>query len=461
MKKLILSALIFSVSVSCTSDWQNSVNENIKNGDFEQALQTMNNLSDDEITNNKRQIDSLTIIINRIKNDFKLTPEEGVKQIEERIGKVSSSQIQEWKEKKYIETMLIDGKEMWFRKAVRNFWLLCPEYIKNEESDSAALSCIYNGQKLDSTNCFDWKKMTIKFTLDVDSNSVPEGEIITAWLPIPLNTVRQKNFEVISASHEYVKSENSPHNTLCLKTKADKGKDTHFEIVYSYDVAGQTYDKTDLLENLKPYNTESEEYKNYTSSDGKHILLTEDMKKISDSIVGTETNPVLKCVKIYNWICSNFPWAGARDYGTIKNIPEYVLNIKHGDCGQVTLLYITLVRSLGIPARWESGWMLHPWGVNYHDWGETYFEGIGWVPTDVSFGRDNNQKINDFYKFSTDRYRMASNSNYSCPLSPTKKYLRTEPLDFQAGEVEWNGGNIEIQNFSSSLKILNVENINY
>lgn len=30
--------------------------------------------------------------------------------------------------------------------------------------------------------------------------------------------------------------------------------------------------------------------------------------------------------------------------------------------------------------------MMHPKAWNLHDWAEIYFEGIGWVPVDQSFG---------------------------------------------------------------------------
>ena len=68
------------------------------------------------------------------------------------------------------------------------------------------------------------------------------------------------------------------------------------------------------------------------------------------------------------------------------NIPMYVLESGHGDCGMVTLLFMTLCRYKGIPTRWQSGFMMHPSGWNLHDWAEVYFEGPGWVPVDESFG---------------------------------------------------------------------------
>ena len=54
---------------------------------------------------------------------------------------------------------------------------------------------------------------------------------------------------------------------------------------------------------------------------------------------------------------TTFPWAGAREYSTITNISDYALHAGHADCGQQTLLLITLLRLNGIPARWQSGWV--------------------------------------------------------------------------------------------------------
>ena len=201
---------------------------------------------------------------------------------------------------------------------------------------------------------------------------------------------------------------------------------------------------------VEPYKI-TDEYKKYTSSEAPHMIVTDEMRRLAKEIVGEETNPVLQASMVYDWIVSRFPWAGAREYSTIPNMPEYVLLNKHGDCGQVALLYITLVRSLGIPARWESGWMLHPDEINWHDWAETYFEGVGW---DVSFGRSAyGTPMADYYKTGIDVYRMASNEAVGQKLSPEKKYIRSETVDFQPGEVEWRGGNLYYDTWKSHLEV--------
>ena len=153
----------------------------------------------------------------------------------------------------------------------------------------------------------------------------------------------------------------------------------------------------------------------------------------------------------------HFPWASAREYSTLGNIPMYVLENRHGDCGQVGLLLVTMCRYAGVPARWQSGWMLHPGAVNMHDWSEVYYEGIGWVPTDVSFGRGRSAvRDNDdeyyFYTKGLDAYRLICNSDYSGHFFPAKQFIRSETVDFQRGEVEWEGGNLYFNQWSGWIE---------
>jgi hypothetical protein len=127
----------------------------------------------------------------------------------------------------------------------------------------------------------------------------------------------------------------------------------------------------------------------------------------------------------------------------------------HGDCGIKTLLFITLCRYNGIPARWQSGWMLHPGNVNLHDWGEIYFEGIGWIPVDQSFGIIDSEIEDAKYFFfgGTDQFHMIVNEDYSDQFYPQKNYERSETVDFQRGELEWRGGNLYFDKWNYNMKV--------
>jgi transglutaminase-like putative cysteine protease len=157
----------------------------------------------------------------------------------------------------------------------------------------------------------------------------------------------------------------------------------------------------------------------------------------------------------YRWINDNIIWTSAIEYGLMPDIPGYVLKNRRGDCGMQTLLFLSLCRYEGIPARWQSGWMLHPGHVNLHDWSEVYIEPEGWVPVDVSFKLQpsENQKVSEFYISGIDSYRLIVNKDYGTPLYPPKKFPRSEPLDFQRGEVEWKGGNIYFNKWKYDMEV--------
>ncbi len=141
---------------------------------------------------------------------------------------------------------------------------------------------------------------------------------------------------------------------------------------------------------------------------------------------------------------------------------EYdVLRERHGDCGQVSLLYISLMRSLGVPARWESGWMIHTRREKTTTTGpRCIFEGVGWVPVDVSFGRYGNTSDADaraiLLSRCMDAHRFATNKGVCGDLYPAKRFVRSETVDFQAGEVECSRGNLFYPGWDSSFTLLSV-----
>ena len=54
---------------------------------------------------------------------------------------------------------------------------------------------------------------------------------------------------------------------------------------------------------------------------------------------------------------------------------------------------------------------------------------------------------------------MASNETIGDKLSPEKKYIRSETVDFQPGEVEWRKGNLYYDTWKSHLTVNSIEKI--
>ncbi len=410
----------------------------------------------------------------RLLVDFCLTEAQVKDYIRKYIPDVTDEQMRKWEDDKSLEYMVLDGEKRYFRNAGPNLFRLdslCrdiklakegkvvsgSEKVNKENLPEIISSVKESGQSLGAP-----KRMRVTYTLTVDTNAVPAGEIVRCWLPYPRADIkRQQGVKLISTSEpEFLLSpETCAHSTLYMEKRATLDEPTVFSETFEYTSYGEWHNLKP--EDVQPYDTTTALYKEYTVEREKHIIFSPRLRELASKLTEGENNPYLKAQRIFRWIDAHFPWASAREYSTIDNIPEYVLDNRHGDCGQVTLLFVTLCRICGIPAHFQSGFMMHPNAWNLHDWAEVYFEGVGWVPVDQSFGIPTfaeNQDETLFFLGGIDSWRMIVNSDYGMPLVPAKKYPRSETVDFQRGEVEWDGGNLYFPQWDYTMDI---EYLNY
>jgi transglutaminase-like putative cysteine protease len=191
-------------------------------------------------------------------------------------------------------------------------------------------------------------------------------------------------------------------------------------------------------------------------------VFTPEIRELSKRIAGDETNPAARAKKFYDWIADNIKYSYAIEYSTIRNISDYCRTKGYGDCGQEALLFMTLCRLNGIPARWQTGWNLFPGAQSIHDWCEIYLEPYGWMPVDPykgifamryanSLTPEQRREVRDFYFGGLDYYRMAANSDHNQALDPPKHSMRSDDVDFQRGELEWGDHNIYLDQYSWDL----------
>lgn len=465
MKKFCFAVWMASVAFSAIATVPARISAMMENGEFNKVERL---IGDGEEGMTAYESDSVLAIISRIRSDFSLSYDEGVAAIMQKYPHASSRLIDDWEAANYIETKVIDGKKMMFAKSPRNLGLVAPElavadrYKQMKGAANLANFARTAIEEADADGFGKWRRVKVKFAIDVDADAVDKGKTIRVWMPFPIESERQANATLLSSTDKAVFARDAVHNTIYMERKAD-GKVAHFEAVMQYDVRSKTISQDAMLRRLLPYDTSSDIYKKYTAQELPQIQKSADLNDLAWKIVGNETNPVLQASLVFNWIDARFPWAGAREYSTIPCLPRYVLERGYGDCGQVTLLYITLLRNLGIPARWESGWWLAPGDSGMHDWGEVYFEGIGWVPVDMSYGMiaaADTPEVAYFYKSGMDFYRFAANKGVCGLLSPEKKYVRSETVDSQLGEVEWDGGNLFYhKDWHPKFEILSIEEL--
>ncbi|MEK6951063.1 MAG: transglutaminase-like domain-containing protein [Nanoarchaeota archaeon] len=95
--------------------------------------------------------------------------------------------------------------------------------------------------------------------------------------------------------------------------------------------------------------------------------------------------------KIANWVDENVNYDLTTLTAETSQKASWVLENKRGVCDEMTSLFVAMLRSLGIPARFVSGVSYttsdlfdYPWQP--HGWAEVYFPDIGWVSFDITFG---------------------------------------------------------------------------
>ncbi len=470
---LLFPVLMFSIFACNPGTDCNKLSENIvaqyNTGNYNTLQRLADSLKGNcpDDLNSIRKADSLVEISGRTALDFSLRWEQVRQRLENYNIAFNDSLISQWEKKNWLEFRVINNEKKYFSRTASNLRLLKLFYEdrkKRDEMEKTDSDLILRKdhtakvirESKDGNQPVAPVKIDIKYTITVDADVVPDGETIRCWLPWPKeNHVRQQDVTFISASlNNYVIAPDSMvHRTLYMESKAQKGKPTLFSISFSLISSAQYFCLPDLK--ILPYNKDSELYKKYTKEQLPQICFTEEIRKLADSITESADTPAARVREIYMWFKENIPWTGALEYGIMPNIPEYVFTNRRGDCGMQTFLFMSMLRYKGIPVRWQSGWMVPPGSENLHDWCEVYYEGPGWVPADVSYVLQSTEdsRVKEFYLSGIDSYRLILNDGVAGELFPPKKFMRSEPYDFQRGEVEWRGGNLYFDKWNYNIEI--------
>jgi len=446
------------------------INQEIGAGNFTRARQLIaDRISEQKMSpKEKYELQFQSELLDRIRLDF-IRDEEYVRDaLAKYFPDFTDQQMREWERSNQLEMRIIDGQKKYFRHAVPNLFRANADAkrrkieidgIHESKLDSflqSYLPEIVNVAKMRGKSIVMPVKLRFNYTLTVDANAVPPGEAVRAWLPFPRSDrERLTDVQLINTSEKnyIISPQNYVHQSLYMEKKSQKDEPTVFQMSVSYTGLNEWRDLSQVT--ITPYDKSSSVYRIYTYEREPHIIFTPEIKALSESIIGNETDPLLKAKLIYKWIGKNIPWTSALEYSTIPNISMYCANNMRGDCGIKSLLFITLCRYNGIPAKWQSGWFLYPVRINLHDWAEVYFEGVGWVPVDPDF---NDQQIEDkdageFFFGGADAYRLIVNDDFSGDFFPAKIYPRSETVDFQRGEVEWKGGNLYFDQWDYHMEV--------
>lgn len=399
----------------------------------------------------------------RVRHDYRLSEAEVEARLRAELPDLSADELRRWSDSGALEWRTIGGERRYFNRAVVNLWRLCPEARDRRAAHSGARPAGDTGvaglefDLLDHMRrALDAAKATgpgyvmpirirLDYTLTVRPGAVPEGETLRCWLPLPRVGGQHLDLAILATdpADAAAAPEEAPQRTLYLERPASPaGSPTVFSA--SYEFTSRDYVPLVDPERVRPTDASTELYREYTAERPPHLVLSPEIRGLASSIVGSEANPYRKARLIFAWFDRNVAYTATPEYSTIPNLSEYCLRERRGDCGVQAMLFIALCRAVGVPARWQSGLTLLPGKMNLHDWALFHVEPYGWLPADPSRGfRDtDDEELRWFYLGGIDAFRAVVNDDYGRSLHPPKRFARSEPADFQRGEVEWSGGNL-------------------
>lgn len=446
-------------------------------GDLAQAEQLATEalaMADDFSPEDRRALEFEVERTKRIRADYGLTEERLLKRLggERGLRDFTKSDYDKWLAEGRFDTRMIDGERRFANSTVANLSFRYLDVRERRLDDSKSewepflrdhVRAVVAETRANGTPFGKPRRFTLDFSISANGGAVPLGETIRCWMPFPQVFPGQEGVALLSASPapKWVGRADYPMRSLYFEQPSLGADATTFEATFAMTTLPRRFDIDPARVTAgPPWSDPGVAY--FAEERPPHLAFTPELRALEKKIAGAETNPAKKARLYYDWCAENLRYSYAREYSTLRNIPMDVCAKGYGDCGQIALTYMVLCRIGGIPARWQSGWMIYPMYVNMHDWCEIWLEPYGWVPVDANYAVDakhtwedltqeERAELLDFYFGGMDAYRFVANRDHGIDLFPAKDSFRSDTVDFQRGELEAQGKNIYYDGFDYNL----------
>lgn len=446
-------------------------------GDFDSAIRLI-----DQKLSDRRTPDPLRFclmaereMITRLPSDFPFTRKEAIEKIRSFIPDFTDEEFEEHLASGQIRWIYVNGEMHIFDRFFESMCKSMPALgkrakltlggVESAQKSSAGDLRLNRVVKIMKEKGSMSNRIRIHATVRVKDSEFTPGMFVRVHLPIPSACEQQSQIQIESVYPENanIAPEDAPQRTVCWEENMTENHE--FQVTYSYIHTAQWHDTDAMereLEHTFSYQVPAD-LQEATKELAPHILFTPYIRSLVEELSRGCKNPLEQAKRFYDYITMNFKYTFMPSYFSMESIPESCARSFTGDCGVFALLFLTMCRCAGIPAKWQSGLTAEPDFIGGHDWIRFYVAPFGWLYADTSYGiaavRAENEERRQFYFGNLDPYRMVANHEFQAPFTIEKEYWRTDPYDNQLGEIETDTRGLRYEEFIRTKEILLCEEI--
>lgn len=430
-------------------------------GDFKGAIRLIDERTTRDIPSMlRRRLLLEKEILQALPVEYIYDRQQALKALQEKVPDITGEEFEQLKEQGRIDWIYVEGQERYHNDFVDTLLVANKAILQRAAVSDPSLNEIPEEKEAlcEVIQQIRWQKhlnwyTRIRASVKISDEAFQKGHV-RVHIPVPCFCQQVQSIHILkTSSPDYILSdESAPQRTICFDEDMEQNHEFFVEYEYLNTVHYVEVDP-ERVQLIDP-----ELFEDDLCEKLPHIRFTPYLRALAEELTQGIRNPYIKAQRIYDYITTHIEYSYVRNYLSIENLPEYAALGGRGDCGIQALLFITLCRIAGVPARWQSGLYATPYSAGFHDWAQFYVEPYGWLFADCSFGgtayREGDEQRRQFYFGNIDPFRMPANSAFQEELIPGKNYLRTDPYDNQGGEVEYTDRGLRIGEFETERKVV-------
>jgi transglutaminase-like putative cysteine protease len=246
---------------------------------------------------------------------------------------------------------------------------------------------------------------TFEFTYQVHVPANPDTGTAHLWIPLPQPDGFQdiNNLHIDSAA-PYMRGRDPEYsNVFALFSPTAQQSSAGYDVTMRFTATRREHKA--LLDGASIKDTSASgspdpKLRRYLEPD-KLVPLNGTISELAKEHTAGDTTNIQKARHIYEYVVATMRYDKSGE-GWGRGDAVWACTSKRGNCTDFHSLFIGMMRSSGIPARFEIGFPLPETKTEgdipgYHCWAEFYLEGLGWVPVDASEAWKNPAKHDYFF----------------------------------------------------------------